>query len=261
MSVPPSSSSGDDPRAHIAAQVAASHAHRAIAHPYLEAMASGTLPDPRWALADFARHYFAYSRHFPRYLTAVISRLEEPRHRGHLLQNLSEEAGMYSDAELAELAALGVEPSWIVGVPHPLLFHRFRAAIGADQALAAEADQVTCWRELFFSVLAHGAPAEAVGALGLGTEGIVRRIYQPFVTALARFGDLPPRDTAFFTVHVAVDDHHESTLLEIAADFAATEEGRIGLRRGMLKALSLRSAFWDWLHQRALDPARAERVV
>ena len=47
----------------------------------------------------------------------------------------------------------------------------------------------------------------------------------------------------------------------IAADLAATETGARELRRGMLKALQLRSAFWDWLHARAVAPARAEEVV
>jgi hypothetical protein len=29
----------------------------------------------------------------------------------------------------------------------------------------------------------------------------------------------------------------------------------------MLKALALRAGFWDWLYQRALDPAGAEEVL
>ena len=52
-----------------------------------------------------------------------------------------------------------------------------------------------------------------------------------------------------------------ATLEAISADFARTEEGRVGLRRGMLKALSLRTAFWDWLLDRARDPSRAETVA
>jgi thiaminase len=54
---------------------ATSLAHRAIRHPYLQDLAEGSLPDLRFALADFAYHYYGYSAHFPRYLTAVISRL------------------------------------------------------------------------------------------------------------------------------------------------------------------------------------------
>jgi pyrroloquinoline quinone (PQQ) biosynthesis protein C len=54
--------------------------HRAVRHPYLNALENGTLPDTRWALADFAHHYYGYASHFPCYLTAVISRLVDPAH-------------------------------------------------------------------------------------------------------------------------------------------------------------------------------------
>ena len=61
--------------------------HRAVRHPYLAALAHGTLPNPTAALADFAEQYLGYSTHFPRYLTALISRLENPAHRQTLLDN------------------------------------------------------------------------------------------------------------------------------------------------------------------------------
>jgi pyrroloquinoline quinone (PQQ) biosynthesis protein C len=231
-----------------------------VRHPYLQALAEGSLPDTRWALADFARNYYGYSSHFPRYLTTVISRLENPAHRKSLLENLTEESGVYGDEEYAELATFGVKREWIEGIAHPLLFQRFSRAMGVDHSRHQEKDQVVCWREMFLSVLAEGGPAEALGALGIGTENIVRTIYGPFVKALSRL-DLRPEDTVFFPLHTAVDDHHQATLEAISADFAATEEGRVGLRRGMLKALALRSAFWDWLHDRALNPAQAESVA
>lgn len=235
--------------------------HRAVRHPYLAALAAGTLPDTRFALADFARHYLGYSTHFPRYLTTVVSRLERPEHRRALLDNLTEESGVYGEDELAALAAWGVQPEWIVGVPHPVLFRRFADALGVPRESGPEADAVVCWREQLLALLAGGSPAEAVGALGLGTETIVRTMYGAFTQALDRVPGLSPRDTVFFPLHTAVDDHHQATLQSIAADFAATPAGRTGLRRGMLKALQLRSAFWDWLYERALDPARADDVL
>jgi CRP-like cAMP-binding protein len=250
----------DTAAAFVAELAAQSLRHRAVRHPYLQALAEGGHPDTRWAMADFARHYYGYSSHFPRYLTTVISRLEDPAHRRGLLENLTEESGGYEADELAELARLGVERAWIDGVAHPLLFRRFCRALGVEHAGRAEADQVACWREQFLAVLAGGAPAEALGALGLGTENIVRTIYGSFVTALGRM-DLDPRDTVFFPLHTAVDDHHQATLEEVSAEFACSDEGRAGLRRGMLKALSLRAAFWDWLHERALDPDRAEEAL
>jgi predicted DNA-binding ribbon-helix-helix protein len=35
----------------------------------------------------------------------------------------------------------------------------------------------------------------------------------------------------------------------------------LGLRRGMLKSLQLRTAFWDWLYERAMNPDCAQEVI
>jgi pyrroloquinoline quinone (PQQ) biosynthesis protein C len=235
--------------------------HRAVRHPYLTALASGSFRDTGWAIADFARQYYGYSLHFPRYLMTVMSRLEDPVHRSALLVNLNEESGSYSDEELQTLAQAGIETDWVRGVPHTHLFRLFSESVGVSFADLVEADQVRCWREMFLQVLANGHPAEAVGALGLGTENIVRTIYQNFVSAIKAVGTISPRDSVFFALHTTVDDHHQATLAKIAESFATTEDGRMGLRKGMIKALTLRASFWDWLHERALDPDRAEEVI
>lgn len=231
--------------------------HRAVRHPYLEKLGAGALPDLRWALRDFATQYYGYSRHFPRYLTTVMSRLEVPEHRKALLDNLTEESGSYEDDELRQLAEMGVEADWFVGEPHPHLFRRFALAMGASVDRGQEADEVVCWREMFLDILRNGTPAEAVGALGIGTENIVSTIYKPFVQAIRQV-DVDPRDSVFFVLHTAIDDHHQEVLQRIAASFAHSEAGRIDLRRGVLKALQLRAAFWDWLLERAEDPWKAE---
>lgn len=248
-----------DPGAVVDALIREALQHRAVQHPYLTALAKGDLPDLQAALADFADHYYGYSAHFPRYLTAVISRLAEPAHRATLLANLTEESGHYDQEDLDLLQACGVQADWIVGIPHPQLFLRFRRALGVDDR-DADGDhiEVVCWREMFYGVLISGSPAEAVGALGLGTETIVRSIYRPFVEAIQRVGTLTPAEAVFFPLHTAVDDHHQATLRAIAVDFAATAQGRADLRKGMAKALALRDSFWGWLHERALaQPAAA----
>jgi CRP-like cAMP-binding protein len=233
--------------------------HRAVRHRYLEALSQGAVPDLRWALADFGRHYFGYSAHFPRYLTTVIGRLERPEHRASLLHNLTEESGIYGAEEYAELAEHGVRREWIEGIPHPRLFQRFREALGVDdRGLEDDAIEVVCWREMFLSVLASGSPAEAIGALGLGTETVVRDLYQPFVRAIGRL-DLDPAATVFFPLHTAVDDHHQATLLDIARHYARTADGRADLAKGMRKALSLRASFWDWMYERAMTPGASGR--
>lgn len=228
--------------------------HRAVHHPYLLALGNGALPDPLAALQDFARHYHGYSLHFPRYLTAVISRLDNPQHRRALLDNLNEESGQYGEADLAILRREGIEPEWILGIPHPELFERFRQALGCGaHAPEEEHIEVTCWREQFLGILSQGSAAEAVGALGLGTEGIVQSIYQPIRQAVNRLGTLQPQDCVFFPLHTCVDDDHQETLRRIACDFATTDQGRRDLAKGMHKALSLRDSFWSWLHRRAME--------
>lgn len=228
--------------------------HRAVRHRYLRALEQSAVPDLRWAMADFGRQYFGYSMHFPRYLATVIGRLERPDHRAMLLQNLTEESGSYDDEELRSLAAAGVDPEWIVGIPHPKLFQRFRHALGVtDSPLEDESLEVVCWREMFLNVLSSGSAAEAVGALGLGTEGIVRHIYAPLTRALRRLPELGPRDTVFFPLHTAVDDHHQAVLLGIARHYASTEHGLKDVAKGMRKALALRASFWDWMYERAMS--------
>lgn len=234
--------------------------HRAVHHPYLRALASGALPDSRRALKDFARHYQGYSEYFPRYLRCTIDQLSVPGHREALTENLTEESGQYSAKDLAALRQAGIDPEWIVGVRHPELFQRFGDALGVERVDDdATAMEVICWREMFLGVLSEGSPAQSVGALGLGTEGVVSTMYRYFLPAIERLG-LDPKDTVFFPLHTTVDDHHQATLLDIAGHYAQTAKGRNDLVKGMSKALYLRARFWDWLYARAREPRRT-RVV
>jgi pyrroloquinoline quinone (PQQ) biosynthesis protein C len=241
----------------VAALAAEALQHRAVRHPYLQALADGEFPDMNAALADFARHYYGYSAHFPRYLAALVGRLERPAHRRALLENLTEESGQYPEDEIAALEELGIEREWIDGIPHPQLFERFSRAVGVEPGQSEEALEVVCWREMLLSILQFGSPIEAVGAIGLGTENIVRAIYEPICRAIARAPGLTAKDTVFFPLHTAVDDHHQETLQQIAIDLASTPDGLRDLAKGMRKALALRSAFWDWLEERARGPLAA----
>lgn len=234
-------------------------AHQAVNHPYLHALAEGELPDLRWALADFARHYAGFTRHFRRYLGVVCLRLERPDHQEALLGKLDEELGNYDEAQLEALARAGIEREWVEGIPHPLLFRRFCGAVGAEPSLPGdEAPAVVCWREMFMHLLSDASPAAAIGAIGLGTESIVEPVHTSLAAAIRRVPELTPRETVFFPLRIAVDGEHAATLFEIATDFAGNMELRAELRWGMLAALNLRHYFWNWLHARALAPRSAE---
>ena len=70
--------------------------HEAVHHPYLSALADGSLKDPRRALQDFAHEYAGYSAWFPRFLTALEARLPSEL-RSILDENKAEEGGRYDD--------------------------------------------------------------------------------------------------------------------------------------------------------------------
>jgi len=73
---------------------------------------------------------------------------------------------------------------------------------------------------LFITCSQAVAPAEAVGAIGMGTENIVNKIYTPIIHAIERLGTLDRKEYVFFELHCEVDDDHHEALLAIASYFA-----------------------------------------
>lgn len=229
--------------------------HRAVNHPYLHQLVTGNLPDVRWALTDFVFQYSAYSFDFIRYLTATIAQMTHDPHRKALLQNLVEESGKIDAENMALLASMGIEPAWVDGIPHTELFLRYLNAAGVDATYRRRnpySEAAIHWRDQFFSLCFRKGPAQALGAMGLGTENIVKYIYQQLIQAMKRHLDIALRDRVFFDLHATLDDQHGDTLLNITMDYAASEEEQKQIREGMLAALNLRAAFFDALQARAM---------
>jgi len=245
------------PAAYLEQLIEESHRHPAMTHPWLRAIGSGELPDTAWALRDYAWHYHGYSAWFPRYLRAVIRRLDREDHRRLLEQNLSEEKGDLDPEDHAALREVGIEPESVVGIPHSVLFKRFCLAAGLDASTLAEPREATVrWRTKFLTLLRGASPAAAVGALGLGTESIVKHIYPPILEGIKRVRTFQRRDYVFFELHCLVDDQHQQDLFDVGCTLARTERGRRDLRMGMLAALDLRREFWDHLYERATSVPR-----
>ncbi|WP_239014082.1 iron-containing redox enzyme family protein [Archangium violaceum] len=237
--------------------------HRAVNHPYLRALESGELPDPVGALRDYAHQYFAYSTNFQRYLTATISQLDSPEHRRVLLANLLEEAHGVSPDEAELMRRHGIDLEWVENVPHPVLYRRYLEALGMDEAwLRAHpfCDEAVQWSQLFLQCCSSlGAPI-AVGAMGIGTELIVRRVYTPILEAIKRYMDVSPRDRVFFDLHQKIDDEHGEVLLRIAEELAEDPAQRALVRTGALMALNLRAGFYDSMLWRAREMPRVTRA-
>lgn len=233
------------PPSRVAMLLGEAEAHRALHHPYLDALENGTLPDPVGALRRFTAEYAVYTKSFQNYLLLCMSKLEEQKHRSILLENLCEESGMIEEEELEELEALGIRAEWVQGVPHPEMFARFREALEATHT-PDTGDIAKDWKELFVAQLTHAGAAEALGALGLGTESIVKHFYRPLIRAIRNLTDLARQDYVFFELHAELDDEHGELMLEIAAELIEQDPANgEAMRRGMHKALGLRSLFCD----------------
>jgi pyrroloquinoline quinone (PQQ) biosynthesis protein C len=225
--------------------------HRAVNHPYLKALAEGAFPNMQAVLKDFASQYGFYSSWFPRYLTAVISKLEHPEYRTHLLDNLAEESGHLHEEDLVAIRELGIQDNWVQGIPHPQLFKRFQHAMEVDTT-AQPGIEVEIWRDGFLSLIQSGSAISAVGAIGLGTESIVKYIYKDLIQAIGNHTDLTLEQYVFFPLHTEVDDEHGLILLDIAQKMASeSPDAERELRKGMLRALHLRAAYWDDMYLRA----------
>jgi hypothetical protein len=133
------------------------------------------------------------------------------------------------------------------------LFKRFQLAIGAEMN-AGPGIEVDIWRDGFLSLIQNSnkSATSAVGAIGLGTESVVKYIYKHIIEAIEKHTDLTLEQYVFFPLHTEVDDEHGLILLDIARQMI--EEGNQQsneLRKGMLSALNLRASFWDDMTIRA----------
>lgn len=221
---------------------------RAANHPLLERIATGNLPDMVGNVSFLLSEYYHYSHQFTRYLTAVMANLEAPKSRSALVRNAADESGYIAPDEAAELLRNGIDPEH-AKAPHPELFRRFLRAIGAkpEEILLRKPYAATmAWVEAFRGLCMFGGEIQGVGALGIGTEGIVSVMYRRILRGIAiAWPNMSARDRVFFELHAVVDDDHAHTLNNIAIDFADSPEGRRELAVGAYRALVIRAAFFD----------------
>jgi pyrroloquinoline quinone (PQQ) biosynthesis protein C len=231
-------------------------AHAALEHPWLEAMESRRYPHMVSAVRDFAREYNAYSSSFPLYLRLVIDKLHRPEHRAALEENLREERGHMDASDRAALSESGLDPDEVEGIPHPLLFRSFCYSLGLDDDdLATPSPKALQWRDELLDFLRQASPAAALGALGPGTEYIVKPIYATILDALSSLPESIKVDPRFFLLHCTLDDKHADDLRNVGRAFMRNEEDRREMRDGMLFALRLRESFFTHLHGRASSRA------
>ena len=196
-----------------------------LTHPFYTKWREGTLS--REALQEYARQYYAFESTFPRLLSALHTRSDQPDVRQSLLDNLwDEEHGEVNHAEL-----------WL----------RFGEGIGAERTSVRTAERNAGTRALldsYWSAVSNGPIAAGIAAL-YAYEGQVPEVATEKIRGLVeQYGVDDPRTLAFFTVHSTLDVEHsgaERSMISELAPTPADEEAVLASTRAAL------DAWWGFL--------------
>lgn len=183
-------------------------------HPFLKRCRDGSVSLE--VLKGFLVQQGHYSRHFTRYLCALMSNLRTNDQVLALADNLFEELGLtegspapHSDIYRAMLGRFGL--SLEKTTPHA-------ATQGLIQAMFDHCRDLN--------------PSRGLGALCLGAEALVPQIYTDILAGFAA-KNIDAADTEFFQIHVECDDGHAETMRDLMVQTAQEDPAQLEI---MIKA-------------------------
>ncbi|MGH2462116.1 MAG: CADD family putative folate metabolism protein [Candidatus Limnocylindria bacterium] len=196
-----------------------------LSHPFYTRWREGTLPVE--AIQEYTRQYYAFESAFPRLLSAIHSRTDDPVIRQSILDNLwDEEHGEANHAELWLRFAEGMN-------------------VKRDDVRDAPANAGTrALLDTYWELATNGSPAAAIAAL-YAYEAQVPAVATEKINGLReRYGIDDARTLAFFTVHSTLDLEHSAAERESIRRTAASETDSKAALTGTSRALD---AWWGFL--------------
>jgi pyrroloquinoline quinone (PQQ) biosynthesis protein C len=202
---------------------------RLDATPFLQRCRNGTIT--RRELLLFAVQQFHYSRHFTRYLCALLAAFPGEGERAALIENLFEEMG---------LGGLGEKP-------HSLIYAEMLAAWGLDARSSQPLPSTQALVDEVLLLCRQRDPMAGLGALCLGAEAILPHLYSQLVAGFRAAG-FSDRELYFFHLHIEGDDEHALTMKKIIeAEIQRDPTALVRLKRAAQRAISRRIAFFEGL--------------
>lgn len=197
-----------------------------LKHPFYVAWSMGEVE--RSTLQAYAGQYYQFERNFPRYVAGAYARIEEPRQRRTLLENLVDEEGR--------------EPT------HPELWLRFGEAIGASRRSVTNASVRPATKALLANYerwTLNGSAPEALSAL-YAYESIFPEVAAEKARGLrAYYGVRDARGLEFFRVHTKADVAHSRAERALLA--GEVKKHRAGLRDAERATDATVGAWWKFL--------------
>ena len=211
------------------------HAHPAMNHSFLKKFGEGKIKPEGPKI--FAEQYYQYSKHFSRYLAAVISIIPDEPAREPLIKNLYEEYGGRAE----EQKEMDLE------LVHANIFRKFCTAVGANLETTKPLPETSLFVERCFH-LNELHFVEALGALGPGIEYTVPFIYKPIYDGLKKKG-YKEADLLFFAAHITLDVEHGENIWHSIEPYTRSSENQERIRRGAMYMLDARKVLWDGLER------------
>lgn len=200
----------------------------------------------RAELEVFLVQQYHYSRHFTRYLCALLSNMTNEADRLALTDNLFEEMGLGDAGQ----------------IPHSKLYRDMLDALQLDPANHPPLPETQALVATMIRLSADPDPMRGLGALCLGAEAIVPHLYTQILHGLLRAG-FAERQLEFFPLHIAGDDEHALTMKRIIdRELAASPSAQTALREAARESIGKRRAFFEAIGRLATaDHAPALREV
>jgi pyrroloquinoline quinone (PQQ) biosynthesis protein C len=181
-------------------------------------------------LHTFVRQHQLYSRHFTRYLSALLCNMDSDHDRQGLIMNLFDEMGLGDSGN----------------VPHSILYKNMMNTMGIltdDVPLPT----TTLLIDAMFECCKYSNLMVGLGALCLGAEGIVPKIYSTIVNGFLSVGE-PMENLQFFNLHIGCDDEHSKIMYGIIKkELSKNPNAMIDLNYGANKLIQARVDFFNGL--------------
>jgi pyrroloquinoline quinone (PQQ) biosynthesis protein C len=206
-------------------------------HSYIQRIRNGELS--KLELQFFAGQYCIYCMHFPRFLAAVASNIEDDKYRLPIIKNLWEEHG-----------------EGILEKSHRQLYFKFSNALGLSQSELLRIEPLIsttiCVENLMY-LCQHAHFVESLGALGPGTEFFTSEEYFILFEGLKQYNYFTEKDLEFWSIHVGLDDEHYGEMMDILIPLLSHGSYQKMLQRGAARAVELEIMFWDGLEEHLIE--------
>lgn len=195
--------------------------------PFMVACRNGVAS--RAMLRTYVRQQFHYSRHFTRYLSALLSNIVDETDRRELVDNLFEEMG------LGEFGAK----------PHSQIYRDMMKSMGVDPSEEPVFQGTQELVDTMLELCKGKNHLVGLGALCVAAEAIVPHMYSTIVHGFRAAGE-PEENLEFYLIHIEGDDEHAKTMRKIMdKEIANNPDGIHDIHHGARLGIRARVKFFE----------------